>query len=481
VIFLGRINDLNPRQAASIILSNYISHRNNLNKIITRQLEKSGYSPRDRRFVYEIVKGTVRYLIKIDYLITLFSKIKIEKIDEEVLNTLRTAVYQLMFMSRVPGYSIVDESVKIVKNYAGRPASGFANALLRRISSIENLSWFTDEKIDKNIGDFNRMLSLKYSFPLWMIDYWADVYGKKDIERLVTSLNKPSQNFIRINALKTSKKDQVRLLIKNGMKPGEDFEELSGCKDHEEIFADTIVIKSLQDIENIPGYSSGFFSIQDFSSQFAVKSILNPQPGEKILDLCGAPGGKATYMAELTGDNCEVLSVDIDADRTKIFKKNIDRLGIKNIRIIRSDITEKNFIDHINCFDKIFIDCPCSALGTIQKNPDVKYNKTIGDLKRLSRQSLDILLNCSKYLKPAGRIVFYTCTLSRIENQDVIERFVKEHEDIFEIRMIRLQEQIASYLHGSNVDLSTKNNFQEIMPYYFDSEGGFVAEIYRKK
>ena len=481
MIVLDRVNEINPREASSLILGNYISQRNNLKNIINNYFKKSKYDSRDRRFISEIVRGTVRYLLKIDYLISLFSNIEIDSIDSEIINVLRTAVYQLMFMSRVPGYSTVDESVKIIKKHIGKPATGFANAVLRKISSIENLSEYTDKKINGEAGSFNHMLSLKHSFPLWVVDYWAGSYGREKIERLLVSLNRPSLNFIRINSLKTTKNDYIRLFMENGLIPGKDFEDFGGNRDLERTFADIIALKSLQDIDNIPGYLKGFFSVQDFSSQFAVKNILVPHPNEKILDLCGAPGGKATYMAELSGDGCEVVSIDKNKNRLKIFKKNVKRLGIKNIRVIESDIMEENFTNYRNYFDKIFIDSPCSALGTISKNPDVKYNKSMDDIKRLSRQSLQILSKCGTYLKPGGRIVFYTCTVSRIENQDVINRFLEDNKNIFEPGVIGLPEHVSTYLDNRNIHLSNDNGILEIMPYYFNSEGGFAAEIYKNK
>ncbi len=481
MIVLGKDQQITPREASSTILTDYISHSYNLKNTINQYFDSSDFDSRDRRFINEIVMGTVRYLIRIDYLISHFSRIKIKKIDPEVLNILRTAFYQFLFMSRIPGYSIVNESVKIVKKFAGQRSAGFVNALLRNISKIKGLPEYADKEIEGSTKDFREKMVLKYSFPFWLVDYWTSEYGKEKTERLLLSLNRPSFNFMRINSLKTRKRDQVRLLIENGFIPGEDFEELSGDKVQEKIFSDTITVRSLQNVVSIPGYADGFFSIQDFSSQFAVKDILKPQPGEKILDLCGAPGGKATYISELTGDTCMVVSVDINKDRIETYKKNIERLGINDIQIIRSDVTKKNYIDHRNHFDKVFIDCPCSAFGTISKNPDVKYNKTIEDVKRLSGQSLDILSNCVEYLKPGGKIVFYTCTLSRIENQEVIRKFIEAHKDIFTLKRLSLPEPVIKYLNKSNIDLSNEKDFLEIMPYFFKSEGGFVADIYKKQ
>ena len=191
------------------------------------------------------------------------------------------------------------------------------------------------------------------------------------------------------------------------------------------MFDDCIVLKSVQNIEKIPGYLQGHFSVQDFSSQFAIKYFLDPAKHDKILDICGAPGGKATYMAELTDDDAEIVSVDINRKKMDLFEENIARLGIKNISFVNADATETDFLRQDkfeNYFDKIFIDAPCSALGTISKNPDAKYADTLSDMERLGEISLKILSAADKYLKPGGIMILYKCTLSEIENQESVKK-----------------------------------------------------------
>jgi 16S rRNA (cytosine967-C5)-methyltransferase len=241
--------------------------------------------------------------------------------------------------------------------------------------------------------------------------------------------------------------------------------------------------------------------IQDISSQIAIKYFLEPCTGEKVLDVCAAPGGKTTYIAELVGDSGKVVSADISKKRLGLMKDNLARLDVKNVTIIEADVTEKDFlergkttrdispekkeipIDYSGYFDRIFIDAPCSAFGTISKNPDVKYNKTMDDIVRLAEMSYRIIINCDKYLKAGGRLVFYTCTLSPVENQQVIEKFLKE----FNGKYVLIKPGALNILI-SNLDL--KEDFScldrkegscfEMMPYYCGGEGGFVCSLTKK-
>jgi len=394
---------------------------------------------------------------------------------------LRLSVYQLMYMDRIPGYSIVNEAVNIAKQQVGLQASKFVNAVLRKIARIDDPAGFTDSSIDEKISDENQKLGLKKSFPLWLVKYWSGMYGCKITGDLLESFNRPSINYIRINKLVTDKKKLAGLFAKNGLVDGRDFDTLSDERNKGMVFKDAMVLKSLQNIKKTIGYDRGLFSIQDYSSQFVVRHFLKPAPHERILDLCGAPGGKATYTAEIAKNLCEVISVDINEEKIKLFEENIKRLKIKNVSIVISDVTGKDYLDYDNYFDKVFIDSPCSALGTISRNPDVKYNKSMDDIKRLSSRSLKIINNCKRYLnRKKGKIIYYTCTLSRIENQDVINRFIGENSSSFGVRYASLPAFFYRYFKENGIEPGNDGAFFDIMPYCFNSEVGFIAEIYKK-
>ena len=467
-----------PRYLAYKILRSYFFQKLPLKKIIDREFTLSGITGRDRAFAFDIIKGTTRFLLRIDYAISCFSERKTEEIDPCVITVLRTAFYQFMYMDRVPPHAIVNESVALAKKYCNVSSSGFVNAILRKISTINNLNNFIGLKINEEVKDEFKKISLVYSIPVWLVKYFRDMYDKGTVEKIFSEFNTEPAVFIRVNKLKTAREILVNLFLEQGLEEGRDFLSFSEGFLKEEIFPDTLILKNISNIKSIDGYKQGYFYIQDFSSQTAVKHFLKPQKGEKILDLCGAPGGKAAYMSELTQDQCSIVSVDISKEKLSIFSQNIERLGIKNITLVHGDAALPGVYSKYGLFDKIFIDSPCSAFGTIAKNPDVKYNRNLNDIKRFAENSLAMLQGCLDYLKPSGRIVFYTCTLSVIENQEVLYEFAKRNSKKCRL----LKPEIPAALHDYISErvpqyLTTDKQFFEILPYFFGSEGGFTAVI----
>jgi 16S rRNA (cytosine967-C5)-methyltransferase len=556
----GTVKYVNPRQISYLILNRYFSENSNLKSLLNEFLKKYSLLELDRRFIYEVVKGTVRYVIRIDFLISLFSNKNITSLDKDVLNILRQAVYQILYMDKTPGYAAVYESVEIAKKLIGTYSSRFVNAVLRKINSVPKIEEFLENSIKNTFRDPAERLSVKYSYPKWIADYWIKSFGAERTELLFRSLNCEPQVFIRVNRLKTDKKKLINAFKESGMQQGHDFfsepldniETADGCEmetsaytsfnlgnkskikassdgntglgDNHEITADSIcemgsfkktclyddciVLKSVQNIEKVPGYLQGHFSIQDFSSQFAVKYFLDPAKHDRILDICGAPGGKATYMAEFTENDAEIVSVDINIKKLDLFQENIERLGIKNISLINADATETDFLRQDkfeNYFDKIFIDAPCSALGTISKNPDAKYANTLLDMERLGEITWKMLSAVDRYLKPGGIIILYKCTLSEIENQASVKKFIEQNPGKYQIEypFSNYTDIFASAEYtgsrsvlqesrkaGEGVNLKKDNILQlaawfgpllkkaplfEIMPDYFSSEAGFVC------
>lgn len=467
-----------PRYLAYKILRIYFSKKIPLKKIIDIEFASSGITGPDRAFAFDIIKGTIRFLLRIDYSISCFSERKTEDIDLCIITVLRTAFYQFMYMDRVPPHAIVNESVALAKKYCSISSSGFVNAILRKISIVNNLNDFTGLKINEKVKDEFKKISLVYSIPVWLVKYFCDMYDKDTLEKIFSKFNEEPAVFIRVNKLKTTRENLVNLFLAQNMAEGRDFISCSKGFLKEEIFTDTLILKKISNIKAIGGYRQGYFSIQDFSSQTAVKYFLKPQKGEKILDLCGAPGGKAAYMSELAQDNCLIVSVDINLDRLRIFSRNIERLGIKNIKLVHGDAALPEVYSKYGFFDKIFIDAPCSAFGTIAKNPDVKYNRNLNDIKRFAKNSLAMLQGCLDYLKPSGIIVFYTCTLSVVENQEVLYEFVKRNSKKCRLLKPEIPAALYDYAPGmAQPNLNSDKQFFEILPYFFGSEGGFAAAI----
>lgn len=487
----------NPRSAALDILNNYFEKGGSLKELISESLERSRYSSLDRRFIFNIVKGTVRNVFRFDFIISNISNRKTSDIDPAILNILRMGVYQFHFMDRVPMYSIVDESVKLAKD-ARRAAGGFVNAVMRRISEINDPEGYIRTMLDKQRVGEAKVLSIIYSFPEWIIEYWMEYFGKEKTACICGQLNKIPGFYIRVNAdgyleqtedtagpagiLKDLKNIKAKLIEMNSgdiARLDGDFRKvfepviLKYLKKGQLVFGEAALLSSAMGIDREKLYKDGIISVQDISSQMAVKYFLEPRPQEKILDCCAAPGGKTIFAAQLMKNSGHILAVDKSRDKIKILSENLQRSRVKNVSTFLADSSATGFLDRAKCdylnyFDAIIMDGPCSALGTAAKNPEVKYRRVPEDIDRLSDLTIKMMIACDPYLKKGGRVLFYTCTISPIENGQAIRRFLSLTGDRYEI--------------AENIDTSgdAAKMEMEIMPYYLQSEGGYLCVLIKK-
>lgn len=493
-ILIEKSSSVNPRRITLLILNEYFKKKKFLKDIINFYFKNYRLSGLDKRFIFNIVKGTVRYYLKIDFLLSFLSDKKIKDIDFAVLNILRMGIFQFMYMDKVPSYSIVNESVELAKKNVTLSSSKFVNAVLRKVSSVPNIDSFAKDKIDRLVEDEIDTISIDYSYPGWLVKYWFDWYGKDKTILICRSLNENPHIYLRFNKNEITREELVKELS---------MKQVNGRLLPEDVYGDAIEVSSVQDISETDVYREGLISVQDLSSQIAIKYFLEPLEGEKVLDVCAAPGGKTAYIAELVKNEGEVVSVDISKTRLEILKDNLGRLNIRNVVIVEADAAKPGFLDksidiliskgsecHTKAsdkkslknitgyFDKILIDAPCSAFGTISKNPDAKYNKTMKDLIRLSEMSYKIMVNCDRYLKTGGKIVFYTCTLSPIENQQVVGRFLKEFKGKYVVEKLNISDRLISALNLKKNDAGTGEEvYFEIMPYSFGSEAGFICSL----
>lgn len=487
----------NPRATVLNILRRYFEKDSSLKELISESLERSDHSSLDRRFIFNIVKGTVRYVLRFDFIISNISNRKTSDIDPDILNILRMGTYQFHFMDRVPTYSIVDESVKLAKDIKGA-AGGFVNAVMRRISEINDPDSYLRKMLGRQRASDVKVLSIMHSFPEWIIRYWMEYFGKEKTVRICARLNQIPGFYIMINASRYLEQtedmaDTVKILkdLKNiKAKPAgmdsSDIERLDGdfrkvfepavlkyFKEGQHVFGEAALLSSAMKIEREKLFKDGIISVQDLSSQMAIKYFLEPRPQEKILDCCAAPGGKTLFAAQLMSNSGHIMAVDKSPDKIKILSGNLKRLGTKNVRTFLADSSTAGFLDRaegefLNYFDAIIIDGPCSALGTAAKNPEVKYRRDPEDIKRLSDLTIKMMIACDPYLKKGGRMLFYTCTISPIENGQAIRRFLSLTGDKYKI--------------AENID--TEGNAvkmeMEIMPYYLQSEGGYLCVLIKK-
>ncbi len=421
-----------------------------LNIVFKNVLSASHLSAMDKGFVKELVFGVFRNKILLDYIIRKNSSLRLKKIDPIVLNVLRMGTYQMFFMDRVPDHASVSESVELVKKNAGKNAVSFANAVLRSI-----LRTYPDKKVDLlEIKDKTEYLSVKYSYPLPLASFFVNTFGER-AEHLMASGNTSPELCIRVNTLKISLYDFLKKLdeldIKYLKTPYTDCGlYLYGATEEKR--------KKL----------SGLFTVQDQSSQLSALS-LDPKPNEFVLDLCSAPGGKTTHLAELMQNRGKIIATDVYESRLKSVDFLSNALGIDIIKTKTADATviEKELIGKA---DKVLADVPCSGLGIIRRKPDIKYKENITDFAEINEIQSKILYTAYRYLKSGGVLVYSTCTINPKENLELIKKFLAEHNDI------KLDKIDSTHITGKAKEMGEKG-YIEIFPDKDMSDGFFVCRL----
>ncbi len=385
------------REAALLTLCSIDRENAFVNMALKDTLHKNrDFSPQDRAFITAIVYGTVRRRITIDYIIERNSKVRLKKISPYILNILRMGIYQIKFMDKVPENAAVNESVKLAKRYGHGASAGFVNAMLRNIA--KNEIDYPKEHI-KN-------LCVKYSFPEWICRLWIESYGEAFAKELMESMNRDAKVILRVNTLKTTPQKLAQKLPEG---------EVS------KLYENAVIAKGF-DVENSEEYKNGEFIAQDISAMMA-SCVLAPKPGECVLDICAAPGGKTTHLAQIMENRGEIYACDIHEHKLKIIEKNAHRMGMDIIKTKQADAAVLNE-EWLQKFDKILADVPCSGLGIIRKKPDIKLKSKDDGISEIQYK---ILSNAAKYLKTGGELVYSTCTLNRAENESIIEKFLENN------------------------------------------------------
>ena len=359
----------------------------------------------DRALCTEIIYGVLRWRIRLDWIIDRFSSIRSKKLEHNVLNALRIGVYQLLFLTRVPASAAINGSVNLVKKEGGKKA-GFVNAVLRKIDT--GRAGITYPVI---AADPLKHASIVYSHPEWMVKRWMERFGAEEAVLLCRSNQFAPPRTLRVNTLATFRDRLMDELASAGFGVGKTLFSPDGIE----------VLSGGHVAPKDPGYY-----IQDEASQL-IPYLLSPKPGEAILDLCSAPGGKTTHMAQLMGNSGVICAVDKHLHRLKNVIDAAKRLNADIIKTVVSDALEG--IPFRITFDAILLDAPCSGLGVLRRSPDIKYRRKEEDIRELAAVQGRLLERASGYLKKGGRMVYSTCTFEPEETDGVVEGFLKAHKD----------------------------------------------------
>lgn len=442
------------REEAYLILNNIIVKGAYSNIEIRKKLSKSDLDKLDKALVTEIVNGTLRNLIFIDWVINKFSRIKEEKISFKIKNILRCGIYQIMFLDRIPDSAVCNESVELAKKYGNIGSARFVNGLLRTVVRNKDNIGYPDKR------DLAEYLSIKYSHPRWLVELWLYDYGPEFAEELMEGNNQVPPLTIRVNGLKTKKDEVIKALEKEGITYSD------GLYNKE-----AINVRGTSAIEELDIFKKGYFSVQDESSML-VSKIMNPKPGWKIIDVCSAPGGKAAHMAELMNNEGLIISRDIHKHKLDLIDKTCNRLGIN---IVETQLFDAQKIDesYVGRVDGVLVDAPCSGLGLFRRKTDLRWRKKPVDLDKLPKLQSVILENASKYLKPGGVLIYSTCTLNKKENIEVVNRFLANNKDFY---MDNIKNFIPENLYAPDAE----RGILELYPNIHKTDGFFISRMIKK-
>lgn len=366
--------------------------------------ENKNIDERDVGLISELVYGTITWKLTLDEIIKKYSNIRLKKISIWILNILRMGIYQIIFLDKIPKSAAVNEGVNLAKRYGHKSSSNFVNAILRKVSA-------NDYKELEEIKDDKERISKTTSMPMWIIEELLKQKDIKEVEEICKNSNLKPNTTIRINKLKTNKKDLKEKLEERKI----EYEEGS--------LEDFLILKKVKNIENIDLFKEGFFTVQDEGAGLIVE-VLDPKEKENILDACSSPGGKTTYIAEKMKNKGKIEAWDIHEHRVKLVQSTAKRLGINIIQAKTQDATKFNE-NLVESFDKILLDVPCLGLGVIKRKPDIKWKRKKEDIEEITKVQKAILNNCSKYLRKNGELVYSTCSILKEENEDIIEEFLR--------------------------------------------------------
>lgn len=447
---------MKEREIALYAIIDILNDKAYNNIILRKTLSKNKHlSIVQRAFITELVNGTLRNMINIDYIISIYSKTPLKKMKPLILNNIRISVYQIMYMDKVPDSAACNEAVELCKKRGFGTLGGFINGVLRNIARNKNNIKYPDFK-EKPL----EFLSVKYSYPLWILEYWQQEFSVEDMEKICISNRKPpmvsacvNTVYFKIDDVKRTLSEEDCIAVTDGI-----FEKNS------------VVLSKTSDITETKAFKNGMFHIMDESSMLSV-DILDPKQGATVMDICSAPGGKTFYCAYKMKNKGKIISRDIYGHKLDLINEGINRLRLTAIKTQLFD-AEKVDENYIGAADYVLVDAPCSGLGLARKKPDIKYNKTMEDIESLAELQRRILAAAAGYVKTGGILVYSTCTISKKENLDNAKWFSQNFDFEFEDITPCLPEKISC--------ATAKNGYIQILPGDYGTDGFFIAKFKRK-
>lgn len=372
-------------------------------------LDASGLDERDRRLAAEIVHGVSRHRARIDRALDAVLSRGIAKTKAKIRVVLRVAAYQMLFLDRVPDHAAVDDAVRAARSVGGDRVAGFVNGALRSLGREGEARLPPRDSIRDHV-------EIAHSLPRFIVDELADVVGDEALDRAAAAMNRPASLIIRVNRLRATVDEVVARLEADH--PGVRLERRDDCDG-------ALVTDGIGSPERSPSFVEGLWTVQDIGAQL-IGHLVAPAPEHRILDVCAGVGGKATHLAELTGDAAAIRAVDISANKLELLAQTAERLGIRSIESEVVDVA----VDGVSGqYDRVIVDAPCTGLGVLRRHPEAKWRLTADDIGRMAALQATLLANAAACVAPGGALIYSVCTFTRAEGPDQTAAFLAAHPD----------------------------------------------------
>jgi 16S rRNA (cytosine967-C5)-methyltransferase len=407
-------------------------------------------NPHDRGLLTELVYGTLRMRGRLDWIIAQHYRGDFSKLEIPVRNILRTGIYQLFFTDRIPAFAAVNEAVGIAKKSCPA-ASGLVNAILRNVlREKDHIAW---PEMAKDPG---RAIAVLHSHPRWLVEHWLDRYGIDETIAICRANNAIPPLAVRVNGLKTSREKAVTALAADGI-----------TAETTRFSPDGIILTtSAAGLRETAAFRDGLIRVQDEASQFVAR-LCAPQPGERVLDLCAGAGGKTLHLAALMKNQGKISAVDLDPDKVRLLAAEAGRLGVTIVETHPGNAT-RTPEEFRGAFDRVLLDAPCSGLGTLRRNPEIRWRIAPADLEKCAQIQRRLLRSAALCVKPGGRLVYITCAVTPEENENVVADFLAVHPAFTRISP-----------EGIPPELIDADRFFRTFPHRHGTDGFFGALLIR--
>lgn len=447
---------MTPRERAVRILGRVDEQGAYANLLLQRELREVE-DGRDRQLITLLVNGTLKNRLTLDYALRRHLRTPLSGLPHEVRWILRISAFQLLFLSKIPASAAVNEGVQMTKRRQGKYTSLVNGVLHKVLDQGWNISWPNAQK------EAGRYLSARYSHPEWMVKRWLKRYGFEETEALCKTNNESAPLWIRTNTLRVTREELVDRLEE------ENVQVTLG-----ERIPESLILENSGALDKLTSFQDGLFTVQDESSQL-VAHVLNPQPGDRVLDVCAAPGGKTTHIAQKMKNQGEILAFDIHPHKVELIAQLAERLWITNIHAQAGDARELSGIEKGTC-QKVLVDAPCSGLGVIRRRADLRWNKAEEEIEKLPVLQLEILESAAQCVAQGGELVYSTCTLEPEENFEVVKAFRKAHP---EFKPVNLLDTLPFSLSEEKDIRQAEKGMLQILPHRHGMDGFFLAKFQR--